>query len=123
MSIYPRSVSNLSNETKGEELHELKNQLWTKITFINAKLQNIDQATDDYRKTLDLYHKLVKSYLDIIKVERYAPGSDEDQKDVSSLLAKAKQKLLLNPQDKRAMQEFKQVLDFVEKQSLMVHKE
>ena len=113
----------MSNEIKGEELHELKNQLWTKITFINAKLQNIDQATDDYRKTLDLYHKLVKSYLDIIKVERYAPGSDEDQKDVSSLLAKAKQKLLLNPQDKRAMQEFKQVLDFVEKQSLMVHKE
>ena len=113
----------MSNEIKGEELEELKKQLWTKITFVNAKLQNIDQSADEYRKALDLYHKLVKSFLDIIKVQRYAPGSEQDQRDISTLLAKAKQKLILNPQDKQAMQEFKEILDIVEKKSLMVFKE
>ena len=123
MSIHPRSEITLSNEIKGEELEELKKQLWTKITFVNAKLQNIDQSADEYRKALDLYHKLVKSFLDIIKVQRYAPGSEQDQRDISTLLAKAKQKLILNPQDKQAMQEFKEILDIVEKKSLMVFKE
>ncbi len=119
----------MSNNDKKERenLNDLKNRLFSKILSFDAKLAELDEKSDEYRKTLDAYHKLVRSFLDIVKVQHYAPGgqlvdqSDED--NVSKLFNKVKAREALGPADKIALQEFKGFLEYVSKVSLMAHKE
>lgn len=97
-----------------ETLNELKEKLWLKIQILDGKLKAIDESSEDYRKAMDAYHKIVKSYVDIIKVQRYAPGAlSQDPKDdsLAKLLTKLKTRQELASADKVALQEFKEFLD------------
>ncbi len=111
------SNNNSKNEKK-ENLHELKEKLWKKILGLDARLQIEDEKSDEYRKTLDAYHKIVKSYLDIIKVQHYAPGrlaeeDDEDTREITALFNKVRSRENLGTSDKKTLQEFKEFLEFV----------
>ncbi|MHB2035754.1 MAG: hypothetical protein ACYCPW_03310 [Nitrososphaerales archaeon] len=117
----------MSNEKKEKEnLTDLKNRLFTKILVFDAKLNELDEKSDEYRRTLDMYHKIVKSFLDIVKVQHYAPGVLLDQPDednVVKVMNKVKAHEALAEADKVALQEFKDFLDYVNKVSLSARKE
>lgn len=101
-------------ETKEiETLNELKEKLWLKIQILDAKLKAATEDSD-YRKVMDAYHKIVKSYVDIVKVQHYAPGAlSQDPKDdsLAKLLTKLKTRQALAAADKVALLEFKEFLD------------
>jgi len=117
----------MSSEKKEKEnLTDLKNRLFTKILLFDAKLSELDEKSDEYRRTLDMYHKIVKSFLDIVKVQHYAPGVLLDQSDednVVKVMNKVKAREALGEADKVALQEFKDFLDYVNKVSLSARKE
>ena len=96
-----------------KNLTDLKTKLWTKITYLDAKLQTLEEDSGEYRRSIDMYHKLVKSFLDIVKVMRYAPGlqeGDESDDDWTSLLRKVRAGSNLEPEEKKTLQDFK---DFI----------
>ncbi|HZW58266.1 MAG TPA: hypothetical protein VFF30_18400 [Nitrososphaerales archaeon] len=111
-------MSDNKNEKK-ENLNDLKEKLWKKILGLDARLQIEDDKSDEYRKTLDAYHKIVKSYLDIIKVQHYAPGrllgdtDDDDIKEITALFNKVRSRENLGTSDKKTLQEFKEFIEFV----------
>lgn len=107
----------MSQAKTSEALRELKQNLWAKIQYLEERMIKEKESDEDYRKVLDAYHKLVKSYLDIIKVQAYAPGGvDPTENDLANLLSRLKSGEELRPEDKQALQMFKRALDLLSKE-------
>ena len=99
--------------------------LWLKIKILNHKLRECDEKTKDYGKVLDAYQKIVKSYVDIVKVQHYTPGDliNSSKEDCfTSLLSKIQAGGELDENDKVALQQFKELLDHTSKIAIGLRK-
>ena len=63
------------------DLQDLKRRLSKKIRLLDKKLEGLDENSEEYRRALDAYQKIVKSFLDIYKLESSTTGFDYDGKD------------------------------------------
>ncbi|MDG6905652.1 MAG: hypothetical protein JRN20_07705 [Nitrososphaerota archaeon] len=103
---------------ESETLNDLKAKLWIKIQVLDARLSTIDEKSEDYPKTMDAYHKIMKSYMDIVRIQHYAPGSlvnNPQENDFAKLVQKVHRNETLTPTDKIALMEFKEFLDYTKK--------
>ena len=110
----------MTNSLTKENLNELKEKLWKKILILEEQLEKADQKSPEYRRALDSYHKLVKSYLDIVKVQHYAPGLNSEivVNDVlTDLFTKVRAGESLDPEEKKTLMQFKEFLRFGDTES------
>ena len=104
----------MADTKTGENIKDLKEKLWKKIQILEDQLNITPEKAAEFRKLLDAYHKFVKAYLDILKVQAYAPGGfDSDAGDLSNLLSRLKSGEELRPQDKQTLQIFKRAISLV----------